>query len=109
MYTDDVVWPVIEFETKLELEMQYVAVGKNLWSHRSHTRRCQEKVSSREKNKKMSQRRPSQKCLMGSALKPDCRKERTFVIDSEASGVNGLIRLQMEPHLMGHTDDRVRH
>lgn len=74
MYTDDVVWPVIDFETKLELEMQYVAVGKNLWSHRSHTRRCQEKVSSREKKKKNESEASEPKMLDGKCFKARLQK-----------------------------------
>lgn len=34
---------------------------------------------------------------------------QTFVVDFEANGADALIRLQMEPHLMGHADNQVRH
>lgn len=32
----------------------------------------------------------------------------TFVVDLEADGANALVRLQVEPHLVGHAHDQVR-
>lgn len=37
------------------------------------------------------------------------RTEQTFVVDFEADGADALVRLQMEPHLMGHADNQIRH
>lgn len=32
----------------------------------------------------------------------------TFVVDLEADGADALVRLQVEPHLVGHAHDQVR-
>lgn len=32
----------------------------------------------------------------------------TLVVDFEADGADALVRLQMEPHLVGHADNQVR-
>lgn len=32
----------------------------------------------------------------------------TLVVDFEADGADTLVRLQMEPHLVGHADNQVR-
>lgn len=108
MYTDAVGWPLIVFikeQNQTGLKKQHVAVGKICGSTEAIPQDAKKKWA----GKKMSQWRPSQAGFMGSALKPDWGKEWTFVIDFEASGVNGLIRVQMEPHLMGHADDQVGH
>lgn len=33
----------------------------------------------------------------------------TFIVDLEADRAHALIRLKVEPHLMGHADNKVRH
>lgn len=84
--------------------MHRVAVGKIC----SLTEAMQQAAKKKRARKEISQRHPSQVCFTGVARKPPWGRERIFIIDSEASGVNGLIRVQMEPHLMGHADDQVK-